>query len=312
MKTPKAGAPVRRLATALIGGLSVGAAAAVADAPDPPGLARFLGAVVVAYSPVAPLRAYEFITGHVDRSRRELRIDRSVRVPAALVRVTYQTPDGTRLRDVEAHYRAQTEGLREVFSCRGRDCGRSNAWANDVFRVKELVAPDTAQRYFAVAGADELIAIYMVQRGNRRVYVHVDRASGDGIGAFARPVEAPATAAPTAGGPIAAKAGFVATLERRGFVLLPAAAPAATGDLGVGARQALDGIAAELAGLDRTVYVVCHLAGDAATATERAAACAARAAARLRANGVRAEGFGAGPFLPRPNAPRSRLELVLP
>ena len=174
MKTPKAGAPVRRLATALIGGLSVGAAAAVADAPDPPGLARFLGAVVVAYSPVAPLRAYEFITGHVDRSRRELRIDRSVRVPAALVRVTYQTPDGTRLRDVEAHYRAQTEGLREVFSCRGRDCGRSNAWANDVFRVKELVAPDTAQRYFAVAGADELIAIYMVQRGNRRVYVHVD------------------------------------------------------------------------------------------------------------------------------------------
>lgn len=286
------------------------ATADIPSAEDPPGVARFPDAAIVAFSR-ADLRAYEFVTGRVERSRRERRIDRSVRVPANLLRVTYRTPPGTPLRDVVAHYRGEVAGFAEVFACQGLDCGRSTAWANDVFRVKELVAPDSAQFYLAVAGEDAVAAIYIVQRGNRRVYAHVDFAQGDGIGARAL--------GGAAGGHVEDAERSTAdsvgeALRSQRYAVLPGAAPDDAGRLGRAALEALDAAAPELAGLETAVYVVCHVDqdGDAETAIARSAQCAKQAALRLRAAGVEAAPFGAGPLLPRPDAPPRRLELVLP
>ena len=280
------------------------AAADIEDARDPPGLARFPDSRIVAYSEGDERRSYEFVTGRVDRRGRDLHIDSSSRVVARLLRVTYQAPEGTRLDDVVDHYRALVAGQQAdvAFECRGRDCGRSTAWANGVFGVKELVAPDASQFYLAASFGESLAAIYAVQRGNRRIYAHVDLVRdvanrSDGSGSS------------VAG---AASGDLMETLLRRGFVVLPIA-PDVAGELDVAALAALEETGAELAAIGgRSLYVVCHLGDDVANARTLSEVCADRAAKRLQRTGVNAEPFGAGALLPRPGMAARRLELVLP
>lgn len=301
--------PCRPAAAALF---AASAGLAAVDAPgaeDPPAVAPFPEAVVVATSET-DLRAYEFVTGRVERSRRERRIERSARVPAKVRRATYRTPAGTRLEDVTQHYRGQVADLTPVFSCQGLDCGRSTVWANDVFGVKELVAPDPAQFYLAAAGGDTLVAIYIVRRGNRRVYAHVDFARGDGIGARVLGDRA-AKQGEDAQQPV--PDGLAETLRRERYAVLADVVPDDRGRLGRTALRSLDAAAAELDAFNDAVFVVCHLDGDeAAAAIANAADCAEQAALRLQAAGVAATPFGAGPLLPRSDAPRRRVELVVP
>ena len=75
-------------------------------AADPPGLARFPDSWIVAYEPPTPMRGYEFVTGRVDRSQRDRRIDSAQRIAGRLVRVTYRLPAGTRYEDVIGHYQS--------------------------------------------------------------------------------------------------------------------------------------------------------------------------------------------------------------
>ena len=145
---------------ALAAPLAVGAEDQEGSA-DPPGLVRFPDSWIVAYEPPTPMRGYEFVTGRVDRSQRDRRIDSAQRIAGRLVRVTYRLPTGTRYEDVIGHYQslvADQDG-EVVFTCRGRDCGRSTVWANDVFGVKELVAPGlravlSGRRHRQAAGRD--------------------------------------------------------------------------------------------------------------------------------------------------------------
>ena len=257
---------------------------------DVAGVARFPGSWIVAYQPPTEVRSYQFVIGRVDRSSRDLRVDRGVRKAAELTRVTYRCADGTRLDDVVDHYREQVAGLGGdvAFTCRGRDCGRSTVWANDVFRVKELVAPDAAQFYSAVELGDQLLSIYVVQRGNRRVYAHVDLARIEGAN----------------DDDIADK------IARRGYAILPTVTPSPTGEVDAAAVDAAASALLPLKG--RALFVVCHIDGDAETALEHSGTCAETAAQRLREAGFDASAFGAGPLLPRQGAPARRLELVVP
>lgn len=271
------------------------AAEDIPGASDPPGIARFPGAWIVAYRGEAPVRRYAFVTGRVDRSHRDLRMDRGERVAARLLQATYRLPDGTRLDDAVAHYAEAVDalGLAVAFTCRGRDCGRSTVWANDVFGVKELVAPDPAQFYLAASDGETLLAIYVVQRGNRRVYAHVDRALR----------EAPAREAGTAP---------LARLRQDGFLVVPNVAPDEAGTLPPLAIAALSELAEQLVASIAKVHVVCHMAGPVLEARPRSERCAEQAAFFLNAGGIEATGYGAGPLLPRRGAESRRLELVLP
>ena len=304
-----------RRASAGIAALSMLAAATTLAEPDaagsadPAGLTRFPGAWIVGYSPETNLRSYEFITGEVARIRREVRIDRSVRTAAKLVRVTYRTPNGTRLADVIAHYRdvVRELGGQVEFSCRGQECGHSTLWANQVFGVKEVAAPDPAQFYLAATiqgaalglnepGTVALVSIYVAQRTNRRVNAHID---------FAIPTS------PTSSG---SGEDFVNSLKLRGFAVVEAAVPNASGELDEGALAALDRLAPALTPLSGRIVVVCHLGSsdDLAKTASRAKACAELASSRLAAAGVEAAAFGAGAFLPREGVAPDRLEMVLP
>ena len=268
------------------------------DADDPAGLDRYPGSWIVAYSPPAMLRSYEFVTGRVDRSGRTARVDDSVRLAAEVVRVTYRAADGTRFDDVVEHYRDQIvgRGADVAFTCRARDCGRSTSWANSVFGVKELVAPNSSQFYLAARTDRTLIAVYVVQRGNRRIYAHVDLGTAD----------APPVAT--------ADAGLAGQLRQQGFAVVADVVPALDGGLDATDLAAVDAAAAQIAGLEGgTLYVVCHLdAGGTEASMARSAACAETVVGRLRTAGITAFGFGGGPLLPRAGFPANRVELVMP
>ena len=60
-----------------------------------------------------------------------------------------------------------------LFRCSGRDCGRSNDWANQVFGQATLYGPDRNQRYVARQWQDQLVSLYVIERGNKRVYAHL-------------------------------------------------------------------------------------------------------------------------------------------
>ena len=299
-------------ALAVVALLTATVASAQTDVPgssDPAGMPRYPGAWVVVYSPQTSVRSYEFVTGEVARVRREVRIDRSVRTPAMVTRVTYRTPNGTRLDDVVEHYEDVIRDLggRVDFTCRGQQCGRSSIWANQVFGIKELAAPDVAQFYLAStlsgsvlgladSGSSALVSIYVVQRPNRRVNAHIDlaiaRSSGSGSSAE----------------------DIASALSSLGFAEVPAAAPNRSGELTEDSLQALDDLAPALAAFAGRIVVVCHLGSldDPEQSRLRTEACAERGSERLRAAGVEAGAFGAGAFLPREGAPPDRLELVIP
>ena len=271
------------------------AAADLRGAADPPGLVRFPGTWIVSYRGEHPVRRHAFVTGRVDRSHRDLRVDRGERVAARLLRVTYRAPDDTRLEDVAAHYAEAVDAMAMAveFTCRGRDCGRSTVWANDVFGVKELVAPDATQFYLAASDGRVLLSVYVVQRGNRRVYAHVDRAVK----------EAPAREDAAA---------LVDALRRDGFVVLPGVAPDASGRIEAEALAALGDIASLVAELIDKVFVVCHMGGPALAAEQTSQRCAERAAGPFAAAGLEASPHGAGALLPRRGMVQGRVELVLP
>ncbi|MCY3624074.1 MAG: DUF4892 domain-containing protein [Gammaproteobacteria bacterium] len=295
-----------------VGLLAATGSLAQSDAPDssdPAGMARFPGAWIVEYSPETSVRSYEFITGQVARIRREVRIDRSMRTAAKLTRVTYRTPSGTRLDDVIEHYEAVADDLggRVDFTCKGQECGHSTLWANQVFGVKELAAPDPAQFYlattidgsnlgFADAGSAALVSIYVVQRPNRRVNAQVDFA---------------VVATDSSSGSVE---NVVNTLNSKGYAVVNAAVPNRSGELDEDALNALDDLAPALTPFAGRIVVVCHLGsvGDPALSRRLTEACAERGSERLRAAGIEAGAFGAGAFLPREEAMPDRLELVIP
>ena len=278
-----------------------GAAEDLHGAADLDGLARFPRAWIVAYEREDDFAPREFVVSAVEKIRRELRIERKLRLEATVLRVTYQVPAGTPLEEVVAHYQ-EALGADALFTCRGRDCGRSNGWANQVFRQAILYGPEANQFYIAADRDGELVSAYVIERGNRRIYAHVEALHPREL------VE------------VVANATLVEDLAGKGFVALEQVRPRRDGSIPAAGLAALDAVAPRLRTFERlTLYVVCHLHGpeDAAALLASSAICARTAQERLQAGLAGAAApelvpFGAGPLLPRPAGAAARIELVLP
>ena len=86
-----------RLCRWLLLALAPSLAAAADDVPgsaDAPGLDRFPRAWIITYERQDEFAPREFIVSAVEKIRRELRIERKLRLEATAVRVTYQIPAG--------------------------------------------------------------------------------------------------------------------------------------------------------------------------------------------------------------------------
>ena len=279
------------------------AAQDVPGAQDPAGLERFPRSYIVEYEEVAESLPYQFVTAPVDKIRQDLRIE-GARVSGPLQRVTYRIPDGEQLDAIVDHYREilKAAGSGIVFACEGPDCGRSTIWAHDVFGIRFLVAPPRSQAYLAapvtIDGVAKLVAVYAVQRGNRRLYAHVEVVVPDDEVVF----DTNRTLADT--------------LARTGSAVIDGVVPDAVGALTAGEISDIEAVAATLGTFGReTIHVVCHLYGSGSVdelkrASERCATTAAEVLQRV--GGVAAEAHGLGPLGPQEGLAKARVELVLP
>lgn len=93
-----------------------------------------------------------------------------------LQRQTQELPEGfsvsNALELLRQHYQISDDQL--LYGCSGRDCGPSNSWANNHFKVKQLYGLDGRQEYRAYKTDTGLLVFYGVRRGNKRVYSHID------------------------------------------------------------------------------------------------------------------------------------------
>ena len=123
---------------------------------------------------VLALGSYKKIAGN-------WRVDRQQRLSGNLARYTLELPEGHSANNGFDFYLDQLQGFnfRELYHCKGRDCGTSNSWANNHFKIQLLYGLDQFQQYgaYEVTTADEkpfYVALYAVQRGNKRVYLQLD------------------------------------------------------------------------------------------------------------------------------------------
>lgn len=124
---------------------------------------------------------YRFVTGKLSSIGALVRTEQESIVSGKLVKGTYEIPRVHKTQEVMEHYQAQLQGLKAstLFFCEGRDCGRSNDWANEIFNERILYGPDRYQYYLAAtfqkASKHYAVAVYTIRRGNQRVYAHVEQ-----------------------------------------------------------------------------------------------------------------------------------------
>lgn len=110
-----------------------------------------------------------------NQARSELRLE----VEGRLIRQTYQLASGHPAQQVFGQVRMALQSSADLlFWCEGRDCGASSLWANMVFARAELSAPDDQQLFTLWrlrAQPQTVLAVYGVNRANRRAYLHVEQ-----------------------------------------------------------------------------------------------------------------------------------------
>lgn len=93
---------------------------------------------------------------------------------------TWHLPQSRRTRDVSRDFEAQLADLQQVFHCRGRGCGPSNYWANQIFERAILYGPVQHQYYraFRLNDTDSYLLVYVGQRATRKIYLHIEYVEG--------------------------------------------------------------------------------------------------------------------------------------
>jgi hypothetical protein len=277
----------------------------VAGSRDPAGIDRFPRSTIVDYTADGEVRPRAFVPHRLEPLRSGRGDPGAVpHFDGALESATYRIPEGSTVVEVAAHYRAQPEGG-ILYQCASRECGRSNEWANVVFGKPVLYGPDANQRYLAWESQGRLVAVYVIERGNKRVYAHVQ---------VLEPAEGALRATALGANMLIAR-----RLAAQGWSVIDGVVPDADGHLPASAAAVLGAVGpalAELAG--KELYLVCHLYDRSRTvdALRTAATRCADAGVALLAEslpaGVKVSGLGIGPLSPRGAAPASRLELVAP
>lgn len=157
---------------------------------------------------------YLFALGSYKKISGNWRLDRQERLTGHLSRFTVELPAGHEANQGFDFYREQLNAfkVRELFHCSGRDCGTSNSWANNHFNILLLYGLDQFQQYGAYevisaeGAAPVYVALYSVQRGNKRVYVQVDVLQSQGAS------ERAIAANPES---------IIRTLEKEGYYVFP-------------------------------------------------------------------------------------------
>ena len=123
---------------------------------------------------------YRMVLSSLQRTRGLVSSENSEMLRGDVTKIIYEIAPEFSGQDVFEYFQKEV-GEREyqtLFSCIGRECGSSNYWANDVFGNRVLYGPERNQYYSVIgSGAEEnedFIVIYIITRGNRRVYAYFE------------------------------------------------------------------------------------------------------------------------------------------
>lgn len=214
-------------------------------------------------------------------------------VTGNLAKTLYEIPKEFSGKAVFDFFTAQfaDRNYQPLFDCSGRACGSSNDWANDIFGNRLLYGPVQNQYYGAFQqSADNslspFITLYVITRGNRRLYAYVE-------------VVEPHSSTSDAGAQVVPS--FSAELASSGFATLP--------EIQFVNDEITDDSQLELlrnalgADQDLQIYVVAHLAGSETLGRlqERSLRRAQSVVESLIASGIgasRLSAHGLGPLAP--------------
>lgn len=291
----------------LLAALPTMASTDIPHSTDPDLLKRYPRSSIIQYREFDELEPYMFVFAPVEKIKREVIFEGAKRVQATWKEVTYEIPPRVDRVEVVAHYMAEIERTTGtiVFSCEGRDCGRATSWFNDVFKQPKLAAPDRNQHYVAASWmtSDEdfpqiLLALYVVERGNGKVFAHIEEVRSSERAEFDPNVR------------------LADELAENGIVQIRGLEPTPDGAFSVDDLAVVRKIASKLARFShQSVYVVCHIFGvrSVERLIEGSRTCAKTLADEM--SGVlpfQLVPFGAGPLVPISGQGESRIELVIP
>ena len=123
---------------------------------------------------------YRLILSSLQRARGLVSSENSEMLRGDITKIIYEVAPEFTGEDVFEYFNneAAQRNYRNLFSCSGRECGSSNYWANDVFGNRVLYGPERNQYYSVfnatTEGREDFIAMYIITRGNRRVYVYFE------------------------------------------------------------------------------------------------------------------------------------------
>ena len=123
---------------------------------------------------------YRLILSSLQRTRGLVSSENSEMLRGDITKIIYEIASEFTGQDVFEYFNneATDRNYKNLFSCIGRECGSSNYWANDVFGNRVLYGPERNQYYSvfetATEGREDFVAMYIITRGNRRVYVYFE------------------------------------------------------------------------------------------------------------------------------------------
>ncbi|MCY3857902.1 MAG: DUF4892 domain-containing protein [Gammaproteobacteria bacterium] len=285
--------------------LTLGSFGLLADVPgssDSNILTRYTASTIIEYDLIEG--AYDFIYASVDKIKREVSFESSVRFTGSGQKITYEMPRGVSREDALRWHTSQLDRLggTMLFSCDGPDCGRATIWASQIFRIRSLSAPDRQQSYAAYVLGDDadqtLVALYVVERGNKRVNAHIEVVEPNAPVTFDQ------------------NRGFADSLSATGIAVIRNVTPGRDGSIDADAKAVIGDIAEQLSSLLASdIYVVCHLhaPGSAQPLIEASGRCAEEVAGLLaEQSSFEPKAIGVGPLIPVEGRKLSRVEVVVP
>ncbi len=223
-----------------------------AQSTDHPLLARFPDSEIIDVEFEEDAN-YRLVLGTLQRSRGVVVSESSERLRGDVTKIIYEVSPEFNGEDVLQFFQQQFDerGYEVLFSCSGRECGSSNYWANDIFRNRVLYGPERNQYFMAlrIDDAEQAAAhmvLYIITRGNRRLYAYVEIVETNGSLPSIEMIPSE----------------ILDNLDENGSAIIPGMR--FVNDRQLAADSNLTAIAAELnAEPSMNFYVVAHLRGDA-------------------------------------------------
>ena len=158
-------------------GLLAAVGAAQIEEPDLP--PPFASAHQVADQTTVQLR-YRWILGAVVKIGGQYVAGKEQRIDGDLLQRTFEVDQAYSTQEIFQYYQGhlQDKQFASQYLCQGRDCGSSHIWATQMFKQPLLYGRDESQYYLtgrlSLPQGERIVSLYVVQRGNRRNYVHVE------------------------------------------------------------------------------------------------------------------------------------------